>query len=203
MPRHAAFDCLRSASQKPLLEVDRACRDRGLDARDTALVRRIVGTEIRRRGTLRALVGAFSHHKPKPDLAAFLRIGMAQILFMDRVPAHAAVSETVRACADILGLSKGRIVNGVLRNVLRELREGASGDLTRDIDGRSVHFDFALFRDPEEHPHLWAEDALSIPAALHKKWTQRFGLEEANEMARAAQVEPALSLRITRGHEAP
>lgn len=203
MPRHAAFQCLRSSSQKPLLEVDRAARERGLGPRDTGLLRRIVGTEIRRRGTLRAVVGAFSHHKPKPDLATFLRIGLAQILFMDRVPDHAAVSETVRACSDTLGLSKGRIINGVLRNVLREMREGKSGDPTRDIDGRDIHFDFPLFRDPSEHPHLWAEDALSIPNALHKKWTTRYGLEEANGMARAAQEEPALSIRVTAAQSEP
>lgn len=197
MPRHAAFQCLRSPSQKPLLEVDRAARERDLGPRDKGLLRRIVGTEIRRRGTLRAVVGAFSHHKPKPDLATFLRIGLAQILFMDRVPEHAAVSETVRACSDTLGLSKGRIINGVLRNVLREMREGKSGDLTRDIDGRNIHFDFPLFRDPKVHPHLWAEDAFSIPNALHKKWATRYGMDEANDMARAAQEEPALSIRIT------
>ena len=197
MPRHAAFHCLRSSSQKPLREVDRAAADRQLDARDTGLVRRIVGTEIRRRGTLRAVVGAFSHHRPKPELATLIRIGLAQILFLDRVPAHAAVSETVRACTDILGVSKGSIVNGVLRSVLREMREGPSGDPTRDIFGRDLHFDFPLFRDPSEHPHLWAEDALSIPAALHKKWTQKYGLDEANAMAAAAMEEPALSLRVT------
>lgn len=197
MPRHAAFHCLRSSSQKPLREVDRAAADRGLDARDKGLLRRIVGTEIRRRGTLRAVVGAFSHHRPKPELATLMRIGLAQILFMDRVPAHAAVSETVRACTDILGVSKGSIVNGVLRSVLREMREGPSGDPTRDIYGRDIHFDFPLFRDPTEHPHLWAEDALSVPAALHKKWTQRYGMEEANTMCAAAMEEPALSLRVT------
>lgn len=180
-----------------MLEVDRAAADRSLDARDTGLVRRIVGTEIRRRGTLRAVVGAFSHHRPKPELATIMRVGLAQILFMDRVPAHAAVSETVRACTDILGVSKGSIVNGVLRNCLREMREGSSGDPTRDIVGRDIHFDFPLFRDPLEHPHLWAEDALSIPGSLHKKWTQRYGLEEANAMAEAAMEEPALSLRVT------
>ena len=197
MPRHAAFQCLRSNSQKPLREVDRAARERQLDARDTGLLRRIVGTEIRRRGTLRAVVGAFSHHRPKPELATLIRIGLAQILFMDRVPAHAAVSETVRACTDILGVSKGSIVNGVLRSCLREMREGHSGDATRDIVGRDIHFDFPLFRVPEEHPHLWAEDALSIPAALHKKWAQKYGLEEANTMAEAAMEEPALSMRVT------
>ncbi|MFT5732618.1 MAG: 16S rRNA (cytosine967-C5)-methyltransferase [Planctomycetota bacterium] len=197
MPRHAAFHCLRSSSHKPLREVDRVARERGLSPRDKSLLRKIVGTEVRRRGTLRAVVGSFSHHKPKPELATFLRIGLAQILFMDRVPEHAAVSETVRASSDILGLSKGKIVNGVLRSVLREMREGKSGDPTRDIDGRPIHFDYAMFRDPGVHPHLWAEDALSIPNALHKKWSLRYGLDEANEMARAAQEEPALSIRIT------
>ena len=199
MVRLAAYQCLRAASGKPLLEVDRVCTGRGLDVRDTALVRRIVGTEIRRRGTLRAVVAGFAHQKPKPDLAAFLRLGIVQIMFLDRVPEHAAVSETVRACADTLGLSKGRVVNGVLRNVLRSLQPGHAGDSMVDIVGRELHFDGPVFRSREEHPHLWAEDALSLPAALHKKWTTRFGADQANELAKIAMEEPPLSLRVRGG----
>lgn len=197
MPRHVAFMCLRGGSPKPLLEVDRFARERGLDERDTALARHLVGTEVRRRATLRAVVAGFTHQKPKADLATLLRLGIAQLLFFDRVPAHAAVSETVRATTDFLGLSKGKIVNGVMRSVLRSLREGRSGDPTADLVDRELHFDGPVFRDPEQHPHLWAEDALSVPSALHKKWSQRHGIEGANELARLALEEAPLSIRFT------
>lgn len=196
MVRLAAYQCLRAASGKPMLEVDRVCAQRGLDVRDTALVRRIVGTEIRRRGTLRAVVAGFAHYKPKPDLATFLRLGIAQIMFLDRVPEHAAVSETVRACADTLGLSKGRIVNGVLRSVIRSLEPGHAGDSMVDVVGCDLHFDGPVFRSRDEHPHLWAEDALSLPATLHKRWTARFDADQANELAKIAMQEPPLSCRV-------
>ncbi len=196
MPRQTAYMCLRSGSPTPLREVDRYASLRGLDPRDTALARRLVGTEIRRRGTLRAVLGAFVHAKPKADLAALLRLGIAQLLFLDRVPDHAAVSETVRCVTDHLGLGKGRTANAVLRSVQRAVLPGASGDPSRDVVGTNLRFEFPVFRDPEEHPHLWAEDALSLPSALHKRWTQRVGREEADRLAALALEEPPLSLRI-------
>ncbi|MEM9380466.1 MAG: transcription antitermination factor NusB [Planctomycetota bacterium] len=197
MPRHAAFLCLRSGSPTPLRAVGRFAERRGLDERDTALARRLVGVEIRRRGTLRAVVAAFVHHKPKPDVATLLRLGVAQLLFLDRVPPHAAISETVRATADLVGLSKGRIVNATLRSVQRALHAGASGDATRDVVGRDLRFELPVFRDPEEHPHLWAEDALSIPASLHKRWAARYGEDGAQDLALLALDEPPLSIRVT------
>ena len=196
MPRDTAFLCLRSGSPTPLREVDRFAAQRGLDDRDVALARRLVGTEVRRRGTLRAVLAAFVHNKPKADFAAMLRLGIAQLLFLDRVPDHAAISETVRSVSDHLGLAKGRTANAILRSVQRAVHQGASGDPTRDVVGRDLRFEFPVFRDPEQHPHLWAEDALSIPSALHKRWTQRVGREDADRLASLAHGEPPLSLRV-------
>lgn len=196
MPRHAAFLALRHPSGKPLAAVDEVCARRELDERDTAFTRALVGIEVRRRATLRAIVAGFAHHKPKAELALLLRLGVAQLLYMDRVPPHAALSETVRATADFLGLSKGKVVNGTLRSVQRSLREGRSGDPTCDLVDRELHFDGPVFRDPAKHPHLWAEDALSIPSALHKRWTSRYGADGADALAKLALEEAPLSLRV-------
>lgn len=197
MSRIAAYLVLTSDGPAPLRAVDSICEGRGLDARDRGLVRRLVGTEIRRRGTLRALVDAFARPKPKRELALLLRLGFAQLFFMDRVPPHAALSETVDAASRILGPSKGRFVNAVMREALRARGEGHTGDPTRDIVDRPWHLEKPVFRDPEVHPSLWAEDALSIPAALYKRWTKRYGLEEAHRLASLALDESALSLRVT------
>lgn len=199
MPRISAFLVLSSDHPAPLRAVDSVAEGRGLDARDRGLVRKIVGTEIRRRGTLRALVDAFARPKPKAELALLLRLGLAQLFFLDRVPPHAALSETVDAATRLLGPSKGRLVNAVLREALRARKEGRSGDPTRDLVDRPWHLEEPVFRDPEEHPALWAEDALSMPAALFKRWVKRYGWDEANRIARLALDEPALSLRVTRG----
>ena len=192
--RHIAWRILRSGSEQPLREVARAAHLEGLDDRDRGLLRAIVGTEIRRRGTLRAIVTRFTHGTPKADLAAHLRLGLTQMLFLDRVPPHAAISETVSAASETLGLSKGRLVNGVLREVQRQVHVGLSGDPRRDLPDRNWHFDRPVFRDPELHPSLWAEDVLNIPSHLFKRWSARHGEETAGEISRWFLTDPPLCL---------
>jgi len=79
----------------------------GLEPRDAALLRRLVGTEVRRRATLRAILAQLTRGKPNADLSCHLRLGLAQLFFHDRIPDHAAVNETVDAVSRTLGLSKG------------------------------------------------------------------------------------------------
>ena len=119
MPRITAWGCLRSGHTAPLQIVDKHAAQRELDGRDRALARRLVGTEVRRRGTLRAILGHFQHRKNKPDIAAHLHLGIVQLLFLDRIPDHAGLSSTMEAVHQTLGPSKVRAVNGILRNVQR------------------------------------------------------------------------------------
>ncbi len=179
--------------------VDTFSANNGLDARDRGLVRTLVGTEIRRRATLRAIVGRFTKAKPSADLATLLRLGITQLLFLDRIPPHAALSETVIVVRDVCGLAKGRVANAVLREVQRAARLETSGDARHDLIGRPWTFRQAIFRDPEEHPFLWAEDALSMPSAIVKRWAARHGNEQAFQLADLALREPLLSLRVVRG----
>lgn len=193
-PRHAAWRILRSGRSTPLREVDRVAAAYQLDDRDRGLLRRLVGTEVRRRATLRAIVQHFAKGKPSPDVAAHLRLGVAQLCFLDRVPPHAAVSETVGATADTVSLARGRYVNGVLRAVQRALRPGHVGDPRRDLVGVEQHFTEPVLRDPAAHPLLWLEDAYSMPAALLKRWQRRHGEERTRALAALALDEPPLSI---------
>ena len=195
MPRLTAWSILRSGPEISLRGVEPACREAGLDGRDRALVRRLVGTEVRRRGTLRALVRHFARGRPSRDLVCHLHLGLVQLYFLDRVPEHAALSATGEAVRRTSGPSKVRYVNGVLRSALRARRPGLCGDPTRDLPGRELHLAEPVFRDPVEHPLLWAEDALSLPAALAKRWTKRWGRERAEELARLGLAEARVSVR--------
>ena len=196
MVRELAWRVLRSGSPTPLREVEQAARDAGLDPRDRSLLRRLVGTEIRRRGTLRALVRVFARGKPDPDLVAHLHLGLVQIFFLDQIPDHAAVGETVAAVKATLSPKKAGYVNATLRAALQARRPGVSGDPRRDLPLREVHLAGLVFPDPKEHPLLWAESAFSMPAQLVRGWTRRHGEARALAIARAALVEPPLSLRL-------
>lgn len=199
MSRVVAWSVLRAGHPAPLQLVDELAAERELDARDTALARRLIGSEIRHRGTLRAVVQHFAHRKLKPNLVTHLHLGVAQLLYFDRVPDHAALSETCGAVHETVGQSKVPVVNGILRNVQRALREGHVGNPRRDVVGRELSFEQDVFRDRQEHPYLWAEDALSIPSALMKRWTKRHGTEAAERLARFFLKEPPLVLRTVHG----
>jgi 16S rRNA (cytosine967-C5)-methyltransferase len=196
--RRAAWKILRSGSATPLRLVARLAERRGLPDRDRGLLRRIVACELRRRATLRALVAGLGGAQLSPEAATFAHVGLVQLFFLDGIPSHAAVAETVRACGRTLGKGPTRRVRDLLLRAVRERREGASGDPRRDLPLAAWHFERALFHDPTEHPYLWAEDALSIPAPLVKRWAKRHGLERATELARTFLVEPELSLRVVR-----
>jgi 16S rRNA (cytosine967-C5)-methyltransferase len=177
-----------------LREVDAAAEARGLDARDRGFVRRLVGTEVRRRATLRAMLRRFSGEKPDPDLAAHLHLGLVQAYFLDRVPDYALVSETVELVRATCGALASRTANAVLREALRQRRPGRVNDPVRDIPLRDLHVWLPVFHDPRGDPLLWAEDALSMPAPLVKRWEQRYSTETARAIAVWALEEPPLSI---------
>lgn len=199
MPRTTAWSVLRYGGSAPLRAVDRFAYQAGLEDRDRALVRRMVGTEIRHRGSLHAIVQRFARGKPSAEVRTHLRLGVVQLLYLDQVPPHAAVSETVRATTESEGLSKARYVNGVLREIQRHARHGNIGEPRQDLIGRPWFFDFPIWRDPEQHPYLWAEDALSMPSALVKRWAKRHGESRAFALAELGQDEARLGLRVVRG----
>lgn len=197
--RYLAWRILGSAHGHSTRVVERRAMREGLEPRERALVRRIVTTAVRRRTTLRVLVEHFAERKPKPALAALMHVGLVQALFLDGIPDHALVAETVDVAQQTLGPKKARALNAFLRNVLRARKSGASGDPRRDLELTPWHLETAVFVDRSQHPLVWAEEALGMPVALVKRWTKRYGSERAVELARIALVEPDLSIRIARG----
>jgi 16S rRNA (cytosine967-C5)-methyltransferase len=194
--RLLAYEALRGRGATPLRRLDRLARREQLEARDRALLRRLVATEARRRGTLRALVVHFARRRLSPELSIHLRLGFIQLFFLDQIPDHAAVSETVSAALTTHGDRRGRLVNAILRSALRVRAMGTSGDPRRDLPLREVHLTVPVFHDPREHPLLWMEEALSMPVALAKRWTKRYGEERTRELALLALEECDLSLRL-------
>ncbi|MDP6172862.1 MAG: transcription antitermination factor NusB [Rhodospirillales bacterium] len=93
----------------------------GLDRRDRALARNMLGVTLRRLGQIDAIIDHFLD-RPLPRKARgarqILRLGACQILFM-RTPPHAAVDESVGLAAAIPALTayKG-LINAVLRRVV-------------------------------------------------------------------------------------
>lgn len=123
---------------------------------ERAFVQDLVYTSIRRIRPLRKILGVLMKQWPKGELEALLYVGAAQILYMPDVPDFAAVSETVDAAKACENPSIAKVVNGVLRNVIRRREE----------------FEKMIADAP-------LEERESFPTALVRRWERRFGAENA------------------------
>ena len=97
-------------------------RRRRLDARERALATRLVYGAVQRRATLDHLIETLSGRpvgKLQPPVVAALRLGLYQLAYLDRVPAHAAVDASVELVKRDAPRAAG-LVNAVLRRGARE-----------------------------------------------------------------------------------
>ncbi|HEY8717316.1 RsmB/NOP family class I SAM-dependent RNA methyltransferase [Pengzhenrongella sp.] len=125
LARSAAFDVLRDVEDSDSyanLVLPPMLRDRGISGRDAAFATELAYGTLRLRGRYDAIIEICAARKLDKIEAAvldLLRIGAHQLLGM-RVPAHAAVSETVGLARERTGVGSGQFVNAVLRAVGRE-----------------------------------------------------------------------------------
>jgi len=102
------------------------------DQRDFGLLREMVGGVLRRRMALELVVGAHVSRgleQTRPILREILLCHAYQLLFLDRVPAHARVSGAVNAARRIDGEAGARFVNAVARSVERALGDAPASVL--------------------------------------------------------------------------
>jgi 16S rRNA (cytosine967-C5)-methyltransferase len=108
--------------------------------RDRALLQELCFGTLRWLSRLEALAGLLMSRplkgKQRP-LHFLLLVGLYQLLYT-RIPAHAALSETVNACRLLKGESFRGLLNGVLRNVQRN-QEELLEQVDRQDSGRFAH----------------------------------------------------------------
>ncbi|MGI6743874.1 MAG: 16S rRNA (cytosine(967)-C(5))-methyltransferase RsmB [Eubacteriales bacterium] len=166
---YANIETETSAAKYDLKEDDRALY--------TALVMGVTGRAI----SLDWLVGQFSSRKPEKldrDVLTVLRLGFYQLFFMDRIPDHAAVNETVELAKNCC--ARGAAVSGFVNAVMRSALRG------RD-----------KLKWPD--PALDRVSALSVRHSL-PEWLVRLWLkgypENAEALMEYANSTPPLTLRV-------
>jgi len=161
-----------------------------LSGRDRAFLQALVFGVLRWRLRLDWVLGRFSRtpiHRMDPDILNILRIGVFQLLFMDRVPPSATVNTSVELVRTVGKARLTGFVNGVLRNIDREKHQLGipESDASRPFD-------------PE--PFGSMEEALSIrhamPPWLVRRWTRRFGETESDAFMTAMNRIAPLTGRV-------
>jgi 16S rRNA (cytosine967-C5)-methyltransferase len=157
--RGLAFEILTAVEQGGYASDLLAARAAPLDTRDAGLASEIVFGVLRYRAQLDYLTERYSG-KPAARLdnavRLALRMGIYQLRYLERIPAHAAVSESVELIKRARKRSAAGFANAVLRKVDREPVAWPS----RDVE-------------------------LSHPAWLLERWERQYGREGAEAIARA------------------
>ncbi|MBT0995166.1 rRNA small subunit methyltransferase B [Cellulomonas sp. DKR-3] len=123
--RAVAFDVLRAVDEGDSyanLVLPPLLRERGIRGRDAGFATELAYGTLRLRGRYDAVVEQAAGRdvgKIDPPVLDLLRLGTHQLLGM-RVPAHAAVSQTVGLARERVGTGASQFVNAVLRAVARD-----------------------------------------------------------------------------------
>lgn len=178
--RQAAFDILRRVALEgayagPLLGSARYAR---LAREDHQLLHELTLGVLRRQGWLDFLIGHYAGRpvsRLDPEVVIALRLGLYQLKFLSRIPAHAAINEAVNLVHQSRKKSAVPFTNAILRRAQRE--ESPPESLLPD--------------DPRERLSIVA----STPRWLVDRWVERWGLAEATELAIASSLAPRPAFR--------
>ena len=187
--RRAAFQILRrvedeAAYSAPLL----ARADDDLGAKDRGLCHELVLGVLRRQLWLDRTIEHFASRKiDSLDLAVViaLRLGLYQLRFLSRIPASAAINESVNLVKTARLTSAASFVNAVLRRATREPEYDPAASVSEPTEKISIE--------------------TSHPQWLIERWQNQFGFEETAAMARANNEPAVVAFRFAtkalRAHE--
>lgn len=156
------------------LEIDSALEKNKLIEADRGLYTRLVYGVTERRLTLDYIISLYSKKPPDElddDVLCALRLGVYQMAFMDRIPDHSAVNESV----ELVTGAKSGYVNAVLRSFVRN---GKKWSLPEDEDRR-------------------LEVMYSVPCGICEIY-KKVCPNDIEELLAAMNREPKIALRLNR-----
>lgn len=178
-PRRAALESLIACEKHDKftnLEINASLARKDLSDKDKALYTALVYGVAERTITLDYIISKLSS-RPVAGIDSetlnIIRLGLYQMIYLDRIPVHAAVSESV----NLSQKHSSGFVNAVLRAFLR--------------DKDSIKFPR---RDVDLLEYLSMK--YSSPVWLCRLWTEKYGAETAEKLLESSVRTPKLSLRV-------
>jgi len=170
--RSAAFDLLVQLRQKPDLHSDallRSGRVNALSALDKNLTTNLVMGVLRWQLVLQQRIAEALTKQKRPldePVQVALELGALQLLLLDRIPAHAAIFESV----ELVRQSASPYATGLVNAVLRKI---AIAPRLKESDALAAH-----------------------PSWLVNRWTTAYGDQTAAAICRYDQLPPPTTIRL-------
>ncbi|MFZ0641111.1 MAG: 16S rRNA (cytosine(967)-C(5))-methyltransferase RsmB [Candidatus Acidiferrales bacterium] len=157
-------------------ELLRSRLDANLDAREAALATELVMGTLRWQRLLDFFVERYTGRKTPTldrEVLIVLRLGIYQLRYLTRIPAHAAVSESVELVKRARKKSAAPLVNAALRRAASERKQFIAG-----------------FLQPGIEPAETLAITYSHPTWLVERWLRNFGEEQTIALLEANNQTP-------------
>jgi len=158
-PRYLAYKALlkiENDNSYSNLTLDSFLKSSDLDSRNSALAASLFYGVLERKLSLDFIISKFSSiriKKIETKTLVILRMGVFQLVFMDRIPDSAAVNESVKLCKKEKLFQSSGFVNGILRSVARSENRFPLPDKADWVKHLSVKYSC-----PENIINVWMND---------------------------------------------
>ena len=173
--------------------------------RDRQFATELACGTCRQRITLDHLIGQYSTRPARridPLVMQILRVGLFQLLYLDRTADFAAVDQAVSQ-AKTTGL---RGVDGFVNAVLRSIQRDLSGSVTRcqkyDVrkvlwidENKGYEFKKRILPDPQQHPAKYIKSCYAHPLWLIERWLKRYDLKTVQNICLTNNTRPLITIR--------
>ncbi|MCL5268566.1 MAG: 16S rRNA (cytosine(967)-C(5))-methyltransferase RsmB [Bacteroidetes bacterium] len=160
--------------------LDFELRNSELSKLDKSFLTELVNGTIRWKVRIDYVISQFyrgDYSKLDINIKNAIRLAMYQIMFLERVPQSAAVNEAVEFVKKLRGQYLGNLVNAILRTAIRKLNlveyPSIEDDAVKALS--TVH---------------------SFPSWLVRRFINRFGVYETEQLLTALNERPRLSIRV-------
>lgn len=204
--REAAYQTLMLVREQNLRVTDgwqRIVGNAAMNPLERGLSRELVFGVFRRQLTLNVLLQKLVS-RPMTDietpLITILQLGLYQLFFVDHIPPHAAVHETVELAKKVGRLRWAGFVNGVLRGATRlrtdEWTSEASASAVPVDDLRFRLLQEPIFPDPARDFLGYFSKAYGFPEWMAKRWIARWSPETLHRLGHWQRSSPAMFVRV-------
>lgn len=176
--RRLAFDILKQVENGAFSSVLLAAEEPRLQPADRALCHELVLGVLRWQLRLDRIAEHYSKRAVEsldPAVRIALRLGLYQLRYLTRIPASAAVNESVSLVRAARLSSATAFVNAVLRRATREAEYDPASEVSDSLERISIQ---------TSHP-VW----------LIQRWARAFGIDEAESFAQANNQMPPIVFR--------
>ena len=209
--RYECIRILREIDEKEVFAhelISEKCSQVDWLPRDKNLLTELVNGVIRHRLSLDTLISSFSKipfKKIEPWVLYALRLGLYQIVYLDRIPVSAAINTSVELVKKAIRRPDAiKFANAILRSAERSLQNKCLQEQEVANHRNALYrrentwctFQHTILPDPDKNPSAYMAANYSHPEWLIKRWLSRYGKDKTIEICKINNLPPKVFLRI-------